>query len=71
MLKVVLMHIIGESNISFGRIGGNTQFTMMEDQFFLYDSSVTAPLSTVPLWPYTLQYRYKSVTCVQYCAVHI
>jgi len=39
------------------RIGGNTQFTMMEDQFFLYDSSVTAPLSTVPLWPYTLQYR--------------
>jgi len=39
------------------RVGGNEQFNMMTDQFFLYDSSITAPLSRVPIWPYTLQYR--------------
>lgn len=39
------------------RIGGNTQFQMMNDQFFVYDSSITAPLSRVPVWPYTLLYR--------------
>lgn len=39
------------------RIGGNTQFQMMNDQFFVYDSSIAAPLSRVPVWPYTLLYR--------------
>jgi len=39
------------------RVGGNEQFNMMNDQFFLYDSSITAPLSRVPVWPYTLHYR--------------
>eukprot|EP00088_Acartia_fossae_P022662 TRINITY_DN237_c0_g1_i4.p1 TRINITY_DN237_c0_g1~~TRINITY_DN237_c0_g1_i4.p1 ORF type:complete len:560 (-),score=134.94 TRINITY_DN237_c0_g1_i4:328-2007(-) len=39
------------------RVGGNEQFNMMTDQFFLYDSSITAPLGRVPIWPYTLQYR--------------
>ena len=39
------------------RIGGNEQFNMMTDQFFAYDSSITAPLGRVPLWPYTLHYR--------------
>ncbi|XP_040581762.1 chitin deacetylase 1 [Lepeophtheirus salmonis] len=37
--------------------GGNTQFEVMADQFFAYDSSITAPLSNVPIWPYTLHYR--------------
>eukprot|EP00493_Phyllostaurus_siculus_P008466 UN08572 len=36
------------------RVGGNYQFTMMEEQGFLYDSSITAPLQNPPLWPYTL-----------------
>jgi hypothetical protein len=40
------------------RIGGNEQFNMMTDQFFAYDSSITAPLGRVPLWPYTLHFRY-------------
>jgi hypothetical protein len=31
---------------------------MMADQFFVYDTSITAPLSRVPMWPYTLYYRY-------------
>merc|ERR1712106_92712 len=39
------------------RVGGNNQFTMMEEQAFLYDSSITAPLSDIPQWPYTLYYR--------------
>lgn len=39
------------------RVGGNTQFEMMTDQLFIYDASITAPLSRVPLWPYTLYFR--------------
>jgi len=38
-------------------VGGNEQFNMMTDQFFAYDASITAPLSRVPLWPYTLHSR--------------
>lgn len=30
------------------RVGGNNQFTMMEEQAFLYDSTITAPLSNPP-----------------------
>ena len=41
----------------FLRVGGNTQFQMMNDQFFVYDSSIAAPLGRVPIWPYTLLYR--------------
>ena len=41
----------------FLRVGGNKQFEMMADQFFVYDASITAPLSRVPIWPYTLYYR--------------
>lgn len=39
------------------KTGGNEQFTMMSDQFFVYDSSIIAPLARVPVWPYTLHYR--------------
>jgi len=39
------------------KVGGNEQFEMMRDQFFLYDSSIAASLSRVPIWPYTLDYR--------------
>jgi len=39
------------------RVGGNIQFEMMEEQYFLYDSSISAPLSRVPIWPYSLDYR--------------
>jgi len=41
----------------FLRVGGNTQFEMMADQFFAYDASITAPLARVPQWPYTLYFR--------------
>lgn len=39
------------------RLGGNAQFEMMNDQFFIYDASITAPLGKFPLWPYTLYFR--------------
>lgn len=39
------------------RVGGNNQFFMMEEQAFLYDSTITAPLTNPPLWPYTLYFR--------------
>lgn len=29
----------------------------MEEQAFLYDSTITAPLSNPPLWPYTMYFR--------------
>ena len=41
----------------FLRVGGNYQFTMMEEQGFLYDSSITAPLQNPPLWPYTMYFK--------------
>lgn len=39
------------------RVGGNNQFVMMEEQAFLYDSTVTASLTNPPLWPYTMYFR--------------
>merc|ERR1712088_921274 len=38
-------------------ITNNEDFEMMADQFFVYDASIAAPLSRVPIWPYTLEYR--------------
>lgn len=47
------------------RVGGNQQFLMMNDQFFIYDSSIAAPLGRVPIWPYTLLYRYAFQATLQ------
>ncbi|ERL91301.1 hypothetical protein D910_08634 [Dendroctonus ponderosae] len=41
----------------FLRIGWNRQYLMMNEFGFLYDSSMVAPFSYVPLWPYTLDYK--------------
>ena len=51
------------------RVGGNVQFEMMNDQLFIYDASITAPLSPVPIWPYTLYYKmpHKCVGNAQNC----
>merc|ERR1712025_1255623 len=38
-------------------IGVKEQFEMMTDQYFAYDASITAPLGSVPVWPYSLHYR--------------
>ena len=49
------------------RTGGNEQFTMMSDQFFVYDSSIIAPLARVPVWPYTLHYRFRLINIEKTC----
>ncbi|KAF0303227.1 Basement membrane-specific heparan sulfate proteoglycan core protein [Amphibalanus amphitrite] len=43
--------------VPFLRVGWNRQFVMMQEFGFVYDSSVTAPYSDIPFWPYTLDYR--------------
>lgn len=41
----------------FLEVGWNRQFLMMEEFGFVYDSSVIAPLSNTPFWPYSLDYK--------------
>jgi len=38
-------------------VGWNRQFLMMREFGFVYDSSIPAPVSKIPLWPYTLDYK--------------
>lgn len=40
----------------YARVGGNNQFRMLEEQGFLYDATMKAPMSDKPLWPYTLHH---------------
>lgn len=41
----------------FLQVGWNRQFLMMSEFGFAYDSSIVAPFSDPPLWPYTLDYK--------------
>lgn len=43
--------------VPFLRVGWNRQFLMMKEFGFVYDSSMVAPFSNPPLWPYTLDYK--------------
>lgn len=43
--------------VPFLKVGWNRQFLMMKEFGFLYDSSIVAPFSNLPLWPYTLDYK--------------
>jgi hypothetical protein len=43
--------------VPFLRVGWNRQFLMMKEFGFVYDSSMVAPASHIPLWPYTLDYK--------------
>lgn len=51
----------------FLKPGRNTQYKVTEDFSFIYDSSISAPASPIPVWPYTLDYKIphecKSNTC--------
>jgi len=38
------------------RLGGNRQFSALEKERFLYDSSMVAPLTNPPFWPYPLAF---------------
>ena len=43
--------------VPFLSVGWNRQFLMMKEFGFVYDSSIAAPVSDPPIWPYTLDYQ--------------
>lgn len=43
--------------VPFLRVGWNRQFLMMKEFGFVYDSSIVAPFSNPPLWPYTMDFK--------------
>lgn len=73
-MREILRHF---ANISKGEIvgmrapflkpGRNTQYKVLEEFGFIYDSSVGVPALPIPVWPYTLDYKIphecKSGTC--------
>ena len=56
MFLTRMIHAIG-LRAPFLRTGWNRQFLMMSEFGFVYDSSMVAPFSNLPVWPYTLDYR--------------
>ncbi|XP_074030666.1 chitin and LDLR binding deacetylase 3 [Leptinotarsa decemlineata] len=53
----VRMEDIRGMRVPFLRIGWNRQFLMMKEFGFVYDSSIVAPFSNPPLWPYTMDHK--------------
>lgn len=51
------MEQIRGMRVPFLRVGWNKQFLMMKEFGFVYDSSIVAPFSNIPLWPFTLDHR--------------
>ncbi|CAO1383423.1 unnamed protein product [Diamesa tonsa] len=73
-MREILRHFANVSNnevngmrAPFLKPGRNTQYKAVEDFGFIYDSSIVVPVSAVPVWPYTLDYKIphecKSGTC--------
>uniref|UniRef100_A0A1I8NR29 Chitin-binding type-2 domain-containing protein n=1 Tax=Stomoxys calcitrans TaxID=35570 RepID=A0A1I8NR29_STOCA len=57
----VRMEEIRGMRVPFLRVGWNRQFLMMKEFGFAYDSSMVAPFSNPPLWPYTMDYKMPHV----------
>ena len=53
----IKMEDIRGLRVPYLKPGWNRQFLMMKEFGFVYDSSIPAPLSDPPLWPYTLDYK--------------
>lgn len=73
-MREILRHFSNISNSEvngmrapFLKPGRNTQYNVVEDFGFIYDSSVVVPPNKIPVWPYTLDYKIphecKSGTC--------
>lgn len=43
--------------VPFLHVGWNRQFLMMKEFGFVYDASLIAPFSAVPIWPYTMDFH--------------
>lgn len=67
--KIRLEQIQG-MRVPFFRIGWNKQFLMMKEFGFVYDSSIIAPYSDPPLWPYTLDYKMPHACTGKLNTVH-
>jgi len=50
--------------------GRNTQFQMLVDNGFVWDSSLTAPPLDTPVWPYTLEYAVGHECTAGTCPTH-
>ncbi|XP_014235984.1 uncharacterized protein LOC106658498 [Trichogramma pretiosum] len=57
----VRMQDIKGMRVPYLRVGWNRQFLMMTEFGFVYDSSIVAPPSSHPIWPYTLDYQAPHV----------
>lgn len=73
-MREILRHFSNISNTEingmrapFLKPGRNTQYKVIEDFGFIYDSSIVVPPNKIPVWPYTLDYKIphecKSGTC--------
>lgn len=73
-MREILRHFSNVSNTEingmrapFLKPGRNTQYKVIEDFGFIYDSSIVVPPNKIPVWPYTLDYKIphecKSGTC--------
>lgn len=73
-MREILRHFANISNSEingmrapFLKPGRNTQYKVIEDFGFIYDSSIVVPPNKIPSWPYTLDYKIphecKSGTC--------
>lgn len=73
-MREILRHFSNISNSEvngmrapFLKPGRNTQYKVVEDFGFIYDSSVVVPPGRIPVWPYTLDYAIphdcKGGTC--------
>lgn len=64
----VRMEDLRGMRVPFLRVGWNRQFLMMKEFGFVYDSSMIAPISNPPLWPYTMDYKMPhKCSTGQYC----
>lgn len=54
--RIKLIRLLG-LRVPYLRVGWNRQFLMMSEFGFVYDSSIVAPPSSPPIWPYTLDFQ--------------
>ncbi|KAB0794026.1 hypothetical protein PPYR_13646 [Photinus pyralis] len=51
------LHELRGMRVPFLKVGSSRQFLMMKEFGFVYDSSMVAPFSHAPLWPYSLDHK--------------
>ena len=56
VLRVVCLSILFSIPAPFLKLGGNRQYSGLSQEGFLYDSTMVAPLTNPPYWPYPLAF---------------